>query len=64
MTLRSSWTEYEGCEFAGVELAENPSRRFYEALGGQELSRQDITIGGATLVEVAYGWKDIGVLGQ
>jgi hypothetical protein len=47
-----------------VELAENPSRRFYQALGSQELGRQDITIGGATLVEVAYGWKDIGVLGQ
>ena len=45
-------------------LAENPSRQFYEALGGQELGQQEITVGGATLVEVAYGWKDIGGLGR
>ena len=41
-------------------LAENmPTRRFYEALGGEYVREQDITIGGASLVEVAYGWKDI-----
>src|SRR5262249_5639606 len=41
-------------------LAENPSRRFYEALGG-ELVRQDkIEIGGVIYDKVAYGWRDIG----
>ncbi|HZO73234.1 MAG TPA: GNAT family N-acetyltransferase [Ktedonobacteraceae bacterium] len=40
-------------------LADNPSRRFYEALGGQELRTKPIEIGGATLEEVAYGWQDI-----
>ncbi len=39
-------------------LAENPSRRFYEALGGQYVREQPVTIGGAELVEVAYGWLD------
>ena len=44
-------------------LADNaPARHFYEAIGGQFVREQDITIGGASLVEVAYGWKDISVL--
>lgn len=43
-------------------LAENPARRFYAALGGTELRRQTITIGGKELVEIAYGWNDISPL--
>ena len=39
-------------------LAKNPSRRFYESLGGIEFRRQSITIGGRDVVEVAYGWDD------
>jgi GNAT superfamily N-acetyltransferase len=38
-------------------LATNPARKFYEALGGQYVDSQTIRIGGAALVEVAYGWK-------
>lgn len=45
-------------------LAENPSRRFYEALGGVAAGEKPIDIGGAILVEVAYGWSDIRVLGK
>ena len=40
-------------------LADNPSQDFYSALGGQQVYEQEITIGGASLVEVAYGWLDI-----
>jgi GNAT superfamily N-acetyltransferase len=40
-------------------LTQNPSRKFYEALGGQPVREQEIVIGGATLIEVAYGWQDI-----
>ncbi len=41
-------------------LADNaPARRFYEALDGENVREQEITIGGANLIEVAYGWKDI-----
>jgi GNAT superfamily N-acetyltransferase len=40
-------------------LALNPSRRFYEAVGGKLLGSQEIEIGGARLEEVAYGWLDI-----
>ena len=43
-------------------LAENPSRGFYEALGGTEVRQETITIGGTELVEIAYGWSDISPL--
>jgi GNAT superfamily N-acetyltransferase len=43
-------------------LADNPARRFYEALGGREVDRKQVEIGGAVLDEVAYGWSDTGVL--
>ena len=36
-----------------------PSRRFYEALGGEEVGQQAILIGGASISEIAYGWKTI-----
>lgn len=38
-------------------LADNPSRHFYEAMGGMAFQQKDIEIGGRNLVEVAYGWK-------
>jgi GNAT superfamily N-acetyltransferase len=40
-------------------LAENPSRRFYEALGGKFVTEKVIELGGKSLVEVAYGWRDL-----
>jgi L-amino acid N-acyltransferase YncA len=40
-------------------LADNPSRAFYEALGGQLVQEKPIEIGGVKLREVAYGWKNI-----
>jgi ribosomal protein S18 acetylase RimI-like enzyme len=40
-------------------LADNPARRFYEALGGKVVFEKRIEIGGASLVEVAYGWKEL-----
>lgn len=43
-------------------LADNPSRQFYERLGGQYHRTQMITIGGRELAEVAYGWDDIDAL--
>lgn len=47
-----------------VLVDNNPARRFYEALGGQELRTQPIEIGGAMLEEVAYGWQDISELAK
>jgi GNAT superfamily N-acetyltransferase len=43
-------------------LRDNPSRGFYEALGGQYVRRRVLAIGGVDLVEVAYGWKDTAVV--
>jgi GNAT superfamily N-acetyltransferase len=40
-------------------LRENPSRRFYEALGGKYLCEKEIDIHGQNLPEVAYGWDDL-----
>ncbi len=40
-------------------LKENPSRRFYEKLGGKFLGEQSIEIGGMRHIEVAYGWENI-----
>ena len=43
-------------------LAENPSCRFYEVLGGQYVSTKHIEIGGIMLDEVSYGWHDTRVM--
>jgi GNAT superfamily N-acetyltransferase len=40
-------------------LADNPSRGFYERLGGQFVAEKPIEIGGVTLSEVAYGWRNL-----
>lgn len=34
-----------------------PARRFYESMGGEQVSRRTTTFGGADLTEVSYGWK-------
>jgi ribosomal protein S18 acetylase RimI-like enzyme len=43
-------------------LADNPSCRFYEALGGQKVYEKPLEIGGVILNEVAYGWTDTGIV--
>jgi hypothetical protein len=40
-------------------LARNPSRRFYEVLGGKRITEQEIVRGGESYVEIAYGWSDL-----
>jgi ribosomal protein S18 acetylase RimI-like enzyme len=40
-------------------LADNPSRRFYELLGGEHVQTRDISRGGRPLKEVGYGWKNL-----
>jgi GNAT superfamily N-acetyltransferase len=39
-------------------LEGNPCRGFYEMLGGKHLRQKLVTVGGAQLVEIAYGWQD------
>jgi len=40
-------------------LEKNPACGFYARLGGERLAEKPIEIGGAQLIEVAYGWKSI-----
>lgn len=37
-------------------LLDNPSRKFYETLGGALVGEKSVTVGETTVVEVAYGW--------
>ncbi|TWT10284.1 GNAT family N-acetyltransferase [Reyranella sp. CPCC 100927] len=40
-------------------LADNPSRFFYEAMGGTRLGEKTDSVGGTKVREVAYGWTDL-----
>jgi GNAT superfamily N-acetyltransferase len=40
-------------------LRENPSCRFYEAIGGKYVREKETDIRGQILMEVAYGWDDL-----
>jgi len=37
-------------------LKENPAVKFYERMGGKQIARKPIEIGGVQLEEVAFGW--------
>lgn len=45
-------------------LRENPSRWFYERLGGTRLAEHTIPFAGTTLIETAYGWHDLAPLAR
>lgn len=45
-----------------VLKANTPARRFYEALGGKLVLEEQIEDRGAVLEQVAYGWRNVGVL--
>ncbi len=40
-------------------LADNPTRGFYEAMGGRIMREKEIEIGEDMLIEVAYAWEPI-----
>jgi len=42
-------------------LSLNPSKRFYECLGGKVIGQQQIEQGGQPFIEVAYGWQSLNV---
>ena len=44
-------------------LEQNPATHFYARTGASSLTSKNIEIGGATLVEIAYGWPDVRLLG-
>ena len=45
-------------------LKQNPSRGFYERLGGEVLAEQEIEISGQKYPEVAYGWRALQVVAR
>ena len=55
----------QGCQSVYLWVLEenHPSRKFYEALGGQYAGKHQIELGDRELTEVAYGWEDISQLG-
>jgi ribosomal protein S18 acetylase RimI-like enzyme len=40
-------------------LRSNPSRFFYERLGGKEVSRKPIEVAGTMVETTGYGWRDL-----
>jgi ribosomal protein S18 acetylase RimI-like enzyme len=40
-------------------LRDNPSRFFYERLGGRQISHKAIPVGGSRVEALAYGWPDL-----
>ncbi len=46
-------------------LENNPSRRFYESIGGKLLPHsKTVDFGGKACLEIAYGWHDLGLLAK
>jgi ribosomal protein S18 acetylase RimI-like enzyme len=43
-------------------LARNPAKGFYERMGAEYAGSKEIDIGGSTLAEQAYVWRDLGAL--
>lgn len=40
-------------------LRDNPSRFFYERLGGHQVGHKKIAVGGGPIEAIAYGWRDL-----
>ena len=40
-------------------LRDNPARFFYERLGGRQVAQRKISIGGAMVPALGYGWADL-----
>ena len=50
----------QGCDCAVLwMLADNPSRFFYEGLGGAVVGRRTDRMGGTEVEEVAFAWRDL-----
>lgn len=42
-----------------IALEDNPACRFYEKMGGVVIGKEESEIGGETLTELVFGWRDI-----
>lgn len=59
--VTAAWLQAHGCTSLMLwVLKQNPSRAFYEQLGGRLIGEQTIMLGDdVQAVEVAYGWPEI-----
>lgn len=62
-TLAAEIADLHGPSLIVWVLAGNPSRYFYQALGGRWVGRRPGTLQGAAIEEYGYGWPDAAVLG-
>ena len=52
----------DGCDTAVLwMLADNPSRFFYEGLGGERIGHRIDTMAGVDVEELAFAWRDLTV---
>jgi len=50
----------DGCDAVVLwMLADNPTRFFYEGMGGERVGQRVDTLAGVDVEEVAYGWHDL-----
>ena len=63
MIIREARIE-DAAGIAKVHVDTWRTRRFYEALGGQQIKTERAELGGVTINEVAYGWTDINTILQ
>lgn len=58
-----AWLAEQGMHSMLVWVAAaNPSRRFYELLGGQYVRSKMATVAGVEIEEVSYGWADTALI--
>ena len=43
-------------------LSDNPARFFYQRLGGKEVRRKTLPVGGAQVGATGFGWRELNVL--
>jgi GNAT superfamily N-acetyltransferase len=65
MRASAAWLAASGCGSAFLwVLRDNPSRWFYERLGGKAVAQQTIRVAGRDVVQTAYVWAPIEKLAQ
>ena len=60
MRASAIWLAAAGCDSAFLwVLRDNPSRWFYQRLGGKPVAEQEIRVAGQAVVQTAYVWSPI-----
>ena len=63
LTAAGSWLHSRGCASAFLwVLRDNPSRWFYERLGGRPAANAHAAVAGQRVPQIAYAWDPIGSL--